>query len=216
MAAPATGPIPPVSPMFDPAADPAVPYSRGAAEAEGRRRTWTKDAKGWRLPKRQEAALDRGAEPDRGIEPGSLRGGRGGRPRLDRDRPDREARRAATRRVRRGAAVDRDVPGRGRRPAHRVRPRPLPAAGLEPDADRRVERDRRPVGRARHAAREGPRARFGERPAWPPTARSRSRWRPVDTCFRWPSRTRSSCSATRSKDLRSGRSRTGRIDFGMC
>ena len=38
MAAPATGPIPPVSPMFDPAADPAVPYSRGAAGPGLRRR----------------------------------------------------------------------------------------------------------------------------------------------------------------------------------
>ena len=91
MAAPATGPIPPVSPMFDPAADPAVAYSRGAAEAAFKAATWTKDAKGWRLPERQAAAVARGPEPDQGIEPGSLRGSRGSRPRLDRGRPRRQS-----------------------------------------------------------------------------------------------------------------------------
>jgi len=51
IAAPATGLIPPASPMFDPAADPAVPYSRGAAERAFKAATWSKDAKGWHLPK---------------------------------------------------------------------------------------------------------------------------------------------------------------------
>ena len=40
--------------------------------------------------------------------------------------------------------------------------------------------------------------------------------RRVGTCSRWPSRTRWSCSATRSRDPPSGRSPTRRIDFGMC
>ena len=47
----ATGPIPAVSPMFDAAADPVVPYSRRAAEAALKAAKWTKDAKGWALPR---------------------------------------------------------------------------------------------------------------------------------------------------------------------
>jgi peptide/nickel transport system substrate-binding protein len=50
MSATATGPIPAVSPMFDPTADPAVPYSRGAAETALKAADWRKDAKGWSLP----------------------------------------------------------------------------------------------------------------------------------------------------------------------
>ncbi len=50
MSVAAPGPIPPSSPMFDAAADPAVPYSRGAAEKALSGATWTKDAKGWTLP----------------------------------------------------------------------------------------------------------------------------------------------------------------------
>ncbi len=47
----ATGPIPPSSPMFDPAADPLVAYSRSAAAKAFRAAGWTKNDKGWYLPK---------------------------------------------------------------------------------------------------------------------------------------------------------------------
>jgi peptide/nickel transport system substrate-binding protein len=50
VAADATSPIPPASPMFDAAADPAVDYSRRAAEKALTTAKWTKDAKGWHLP----------------------------------------------------------------------------------------------------------------------------------------------------------------------
>lgn len=50
MAATATGPIPAVSPMFDPTADPVVPYSRGTAETALKAAGWTKGDKGWSLP----------------------------------------------------------------------------------------------------------------------------------------------------------------------
>ena len=49
LAAAATGPIPAVSPMFDPTADPVVPYSRGAAETALKAADWKKGAKGWSL-----------------------------------------------------------------------------------------------------------------------------------------------------------------------
>ena len=113
----------------------------------------------------------------------------------------RQARRPAARRVRGEPAGDRatstvavaDM-------THRPRPRPLPAARLEPDADRRLERRSASRTGARRAARAA-RAPGSARPdARPPTARSRSSSRRADTCSRWPSRTRSSCSATRSRD----------------
>jgi peptide/nickel transport system substrate-binding protein len=50
LAAPAAGLIPPASPMFDPKADPAVPYSRGAAEKALSGADWTKVSNAWRLP----------------------------------------------------------------------------------------------------------------------------------------------------------------------
>ena len=50
LAAPATSLIPPSSPMFDAKADPAVPYSRGAAEKAFSAADWTKVSKAWRLP----------------------------------------------------------------------------------------------------------------------------------------------------------------------
>jgi peptide/nickel transport system substrate-binding protein len=48
--APATGLIPPSSPMFDPTADPAVAYSRRAAERALTTAKWTKNRGTWRLP----------------------------------------------------------------------------------------------------------------------------------------------------------------------
>jgi peptide/nickel transport system substrate-binding protein len=47
----ATGAIPPVSPLFDPAAAPLVPYSRSEAGKALRAAGWTRDDKGWYLPK---------------------------------------------------------------------------------------------------------------------------------------------------------------------
>ena len=51
LAVQAAGIIPPASPMFDPAADPAVAYSRGAAERAFTAATWNKNASGWVLPR---------------------------------------------------------------------------------------------------------------------------------------------------------------------
>jgi peptide/nickel transport system substrate-binding protein len=50
LVAPATGLIPPSSPMFDAGAAPAVAYSRGAAERALIAAKWTKSAGSWRLP----------------------------------------------------------------------------------------------------------------------------------------------------------------------
>ena len=70
MAAPASGPIPPVSPMFDPAADPVVAYSRGAAEAAFKAAKWTKDAKGWHLPNTKAAISLEVLSPTQASNPG--------------------------------------------------------------------------------------------------------------------------------------------------
>ena len=50
LVAPAADLIPPSSPMFDPKADPTVPYSRGAAEKALTGAAWTKVSNAWRLP----------------------------------------------------------------------------------------------------------------------------------------------------------------------
>ena len=50
LVAPAADLIPPSSPMFDPKADPTVPYSRGAAEKALTGADWTKVSNAWRLP----------------------------------------------------------------------------------------------------------------------------------------------------------------------
>jgi peptide/nickel transport system substrate-binding protein len=49
-ARPATGPIPPASALFDPAADPPVPYDPDAAKAALKAVGWTQAADGWHLP----------------------------------------------------------------------------------------------------------------------------------------------------------------------
>jgi peptide/nickel transport system substrate-binding protein len=73
MTAPASGPIPPSSPMFDSAADPAVAYSRGAAERALKAATWTKDAKGWRLPNAKKALSIEVLSPTEASNPGLFR-----------------------------------------------------------------------------------------------------------------------------------------------
>lgn len=50
MSAPATGPIPTVSPMFDPDADPAVVHSAANAEKALKAAGWAKHTNGWRIP----------------------------------------------------------------------------------------------------------------------------------------------------------------------
>ena len=50
-AASATGPIPPSSPLFDPAADPVVPYDRKAASKALTAAGWAHKDDGWYLPK---------------------------------------------------------------------------------------------------------------------------------------------------------------------
>lgn len=50
-AAAARGPIPPSSPLFDPAADPAIAFGRSSAGKSLRAAGWTRDDKGWYLPK---------------------------------------------------------------------------------------------------------------------------------------------------------------------
>ena len=49
-ARPATGPIPPASALFDPTADPPVPYDVDAAKAALKAAGWTQAADGWHLP----------------------------------------------------------------------------------------------------------------------------------------------------------------------
>ena len=51
LAAPATDPIPPASPMFDPKADPIVPYSRTDAGRAFRAAGWLRDDAGWHVAK---------------------------------------------------------------------------------------------------------------------------------------------------------------------
>jgi peptide/nickel transport system substrate-binding protein len=55
LAVAATDPIPPTSPMFDPKADPEVPYGRTAAGRALRAAGWTRDDKGWHLTRSRPA-----------------------------------------------------------------------------------------------------------------------------------------------------------------
>jgi peptide/nickel transport system substrate-binding protein len=50
-AGPATSPIPPTSALFDPSADPPVPYDQAAARSALQKAGWTLTADGWHLPK---------------------------------------------------------------------------------------------------------------------------------------------------------------------
>jgi len=54
VAAPAPGPIPPSSPLFDPAAEPVVDYSISDATKALKKAGWTKKADGWYLPSAKE------------------------------------------------------------------------------------------------------------------------------------------------------------------
>jgi peptide/nickel transport system substrate-binding protein len=71
-AASATGPIPPTSTMFDPTADPAVPYDPEAARAALTRARWTSAADGWRLPDATTALTIELLSADEGTNPASF------------------------------------------------------------------------------------------------------------------------------------------------
>jgi peptide/nickel transport system substrate-binding protein len=65
----ATGPIPPGSPLYDPAADPPVAYDRAAAKKELRRAGWTQKKDGWHLPKAAKPLSLEILSPDEGSNP---------------------------------------------------------------------------------------------------------------------------------------------------
>jgi peptide/nickel transport system substrate-binding protein len=71
--APATGLIPPSSPMFDKAADPAVAYSRGVAERAFTAAKWTKGASRWRLPNARKPLTIEVLSPTEAMNPGLYR-----------------------------------------------------------------------------------------------------------------------------------------------
>jgi ABC-type transport system substrate-binding protein len=72
-AAPATGPIPAVSPMFDAKANPAVDHSRAAAETALKAADWTKYKSGWRLPGAKRALTLEVLSPSEASNPGLYR-----------------------------------------------------------------------------------------------------------------------------------------------
>ena len=69
-AASATGPIPPSSPMFDAAADPAVSYDRFGASKALTKAGWTHKDDGWYLPKATKPLTLEVVSPTEGTNPG--------------------------------------------------------------------------------------------------------------------------------------------------
>ncbi|HUP55113.1 MAG TPA: peptide ABC transporter substrate-binding protein [Methylomirabilota bacterium] len=69
-AASATGPIPPSSPMFDPAADPLVTYDRKAASKALTDAGWTHKKDGWYLPKAKTPLSIEVVSPTQDTNPG--------------------------------------------------------------------------------------------------------------------------------------------------
>jgi len=69
-AASATGPIPPSSPMFDPAADPIVKYDRKGAGTALRKSGWTHKDDGWYLPKATKPTALEVLSPTQDTNPG--------------------------------------------------------------------------------------------------------------------------------------------------
>ncbi len=70
LAATATGPIPPSSPMFDAAADPPVAYDTKAAAKALKAADWTKKDDGWYLPKAKKPLTIEVLSPTREANPG--------------------------------------------------------------------------------------------------------------------------------------------------
>ena len=214
-AASATGPIPPSSPLFDPAADPLVTYDRKGASKALTAAGWTHKKDGWYLPKAAKPLDARGPEPDAGHEPGPVRGSRGGRPRLDRPGLRGHPRGPAARRVRDRPAGHRDF---------QVAVADV-MVGLDPDLYPLLASSQTLTGGSNVMGVQDPaldallaaaRAPGTDDARTRRTARSRSSSRRVATCSRWPSRTRSWWPATRWKDRSCARFRTPRIDSGMC
>ena len=158
VAAPAPGPIPPSSPLFDPAAEPIVDYSVADATKALKKAGWTKKDDGWYLPDAKKPVSIEVLSTLEDTNPAVVRRRRVGRRRLARARHRRDARGAPGGRARHRPPVGREV----RRGSHgrrdRARPGPLPAARVEPDADRRLEHRRGAGPGARYAAQGGPRA----------------------------------------------------------
>ncbi len=160
----APDPVPPTSVLFDPAADPVVAFSRAESKKALKAAGWVAEGRRLAPARREGAAGHRGREPGPGLQSGRVRRrGRRGQG-LDGDRPRRHPRGAAPGGVRDGAALERDLHGGRHGRHHRPRPGPLPAAGVEPDADRRLERGGRPGSGARQAPRGGPGAGLAGRP----------------------------------------------------
>ena len=72
-AATATGPIPPSSPLFDPAADPPVAYDRTAARRALKKAKWAEKDDGWYLPRGREAVTIEVLSPTVAANPGLFR-----------------------------------------------------------------------------------------------------------------------------------------------
>jgi peptide/nickel transport system substrate-binding protein len=72
LASSASGPIPPSSPLFDPAADPPVPFDRAAARAALKTAGWTVAADGWRLPKAKKPITIEVLSPDAASNPAAF------------------------------------------------------------------------------------------------------------------------------------------------
>ena len=70
LAATATSPIPPSSPMFDAAADPPVPYDAKAATKALKKADWTKKDDGWYLPKAKKPLSIEVLSPTKEANPG--------------------------------------------------------------------------------------------------------------------------------------------------
>ncbi len=216
LAVSAPGPIPPSSPLFDPAADPPVAFSTADAKKALKAAGWDQKADGWYLAGAKKPLALEVLSPEQSANPGAYAAAEAVAADWKTLGLAVDPHRAAARDLRERPAGGRPVRGGGHRRDGRPRPRPLPAARVEPDPDRWLEHRRR--------AGHGPRQGYSPRPANP--ARTRSTRRRIrrsrsvsaraDTCSRWPSPTRPSWSATTSSDRPSDRSPTRLIDFGMC
>ncbi|MEO8437510.1 MAG: ABC transporter substrate-binding protein [Chloroflexota bacterium] len=71
-ARPGTGPIPPSSALYDPAADPAVPYDPTAATAALKKAGWTLAADGWHLPNAKSPIKFELLSPDQASNPAAF------------------------------------------------------------------------------------------------------------------------------------------------
>ena len=216
VAAPAPGPIPPSSPLFDPAAEPIVDYSVADATKALKKAGWTKKDDGWFLPDAKKRVSIEVLSTLKDTNPAAYAAAESvvadwralG---IDATHVALPAAELVTDRLSAAkfAAAVTDV-------GDRARPGPLPAARVEPDADRRLEHRRGAGPGARHAcsrrpARRAPRA-IGTRRIRP----SRSSWRRVATCCRWRSRTNRWSCATPSRDPSCARSPVHRTDSGTC